>query len=162
MSDPQKATTSQDANGTDAKGEKFEGFSDVERAAMKDRAQELKKAARGSRGKKADPEVDVLEKIAEMPPADRDIAERLHAAIKANVPNLAPKLWYGQPAYAKDGKVVCFFQSADKFKTRYSTFGFNEAANLDDGTMWVTSFALMALTDADEKHLIELVKKAAS
>ncbi|AQA20868.1 hypothetical protein BTZ20_5350 [Rhodococcus sp. MTM3W5.2] len=138
------------------------GFTDDERAAMKEHAQELKTAARrGSRNAKADGEKDVLEKIAGMAESDRVMAERIHAIVRANAPDLAPKTWYGMPAYAKDGKVVCFFQSAEKFKARYATFGFNDTANLDDGTMWPTAFALTTLTDADEKRIGELVKKAA-
>jgi uncharacterized protein YdhG (YjbR/CyaY superfamily) len=141
----------------------YEGFTDEERAAMKERGQELKAATRrGSRGAKADGESDVLEKIAEMPEPDRAIAERIHAIIKASVPELSPKTWYGMPAYAKDGKVVCFFQSSHKFKTRYSTLGFNDSANLDDGTMWPTAFALTTLTDADEAKISALVKQAVS
>ena len=140
-----------------------EGWTDEERAAMKERARELKATARrGPRGKKVDEEDAVLAKIAEMPESDRAMAERVHAVIKANAPALSPKLWYGMPAYAKDGKVVCFFQSAHKFKSRYATFGFNDVANLDDGTMWPTSFALTELTAADEARLAELVKKAVS
>ena len=141
----------------------YEGFTDEERAAMKERGQELKSATRrGSRGAKADGESDVLEKIAEMPEPDRSIAERLHALIKATAPELSPKTWYGMPAYAKDGKVVCFFQSSHKFKTRYSTLGFNDSANLDDGTMWPTAFALTTLTAADEATISALVKQAVS
>ena len=124
---------------------------------MKERAKELK-AARG----KAEDETAVLEKIAEMSDADRAIAERVHAIVKANAPELSPKLWYGQPAYAKAGKVVCFFQPADKFGTRYSTFGFNDSAHLDDGTMWPTAYALTKLTPATEKQLATLIKKAVS
>ncbi|GAA5107954.1 iron chaperone [Nocardia iowensis] len=130
---------------------------------MKEHAQELKTAARrGPRAAKADGERDVLAKIAEMSDSDRTMAERLHAIIKANAPELSPKLWYGMPAYAKDGKVVCFFQSAEKFKARYATFGFNDIANLDDGTIWPTAFALTKLTAADEARIGELVKKAVS
>jgi uncharacterized protein YdhG (YjbR/CyaY superfamily) len=141
----------------------YEGFTDEERAAMKERTQELKAPTRrASRGAKPDGESDVLEKIAEMPEPDRAIAERLHAIIKASAPELSPKTWYGMPAYAKDGKVVCFFQSSHKFKTRYTTFGFNDSANLDDGTMWPTAFALTRLTAADEARISELVKKAVS
>ncbi|KRE67348.1 hypothetical protein ASG92_15210 [Arthrobacter sp. Soil736] len=139
----------------------YDGFTDEERAAMKERGQELKAATRrSSNGSKADGESDVLEKIAEMPEPDRAIAERLHAIIRASAPELTPKTWYGMPAYAKDGKVVCFFQSSHKFKTRYATFGFNDVADLDDGTMWPTSFALTTLTAADEERISELVKKA--
>ncbi len=139
------------------------GFTDEERAAMKERAQELKVAARrGPRAGKADGESDVLAKIAEMPEPDRAMAERLHAIIKASAPALSPKTWYGMPAYAKDGNVVCFFQSAQKFKTRYATFGFSDKANLDAGAMWPTAFALTELTDANEARIGALVKKAAS
>lgn len=130
---------------------------------MQERAREVKAASRrGARGSKADGEGDVLAKIAEMPEADRVIAERLHAIVKANAPELAPKTWYGMPAYARDGKVVCFFTSADKFKTRYATFGFNDDARLDDGAMWPTSFALKEMTPEVEARLAELVKKAVS
>jgi uncharacterized protein YdhG (YjbR/CyaY superfamily) len=140
---------------------KYEGFTDEERSAMKERASELKSAAR--RGKKAaDEESALLEKIAEMPEPERAMAERLHAIVKASAPTLAPKLWYGMPAYARDGKVVCFFQSAEKFKSRYATFGFNDTANIDEGTMWPTAFALMKLTADDEARIGALVKKAVS
>lgn len=135
----------------------FDGFTAEERTAMKDRARELKRTAT-----KEEDERDVLAKIAELSPADRATAERIHKIVAASAPELAPKLWYGMPAYAKDGKIVCFFQSADKFKARYSTFGFNDPANLDDGTMWPTSFAIMTLTAADEKTIAALVKKAVS
>lgn len=136
-------------------------FSDAERAAMKDHAQELKTAARrGSRASKMDGENDVLAKIAEMGESDRVLAERVHAVVKASAPDLAPKLWYGMPAYAQDGKVVCFFQSAAKFKSRYAILGFSDLAHLDDGTMWPTYFALTKLTAADEKKIGALVKKA--
>ena len=145
------------SKGTTVTGKKFEGFSDEERVAMKDRAQELKAAAR-----KADGESEVLAKIAEMLQPDRAIGERLHALIKASAPALTPKLWYGMPAYAKDGKVVCFFQCAQKFKTRYATLGFSDSANLDEGAMWPTSFALTELTAADEARIGALVKKAVS
>ncbi|MFI7443090.1 iron chaperone [Nonomuraea indica] len=141
---------------------KFDGFTDEERAAMKEHARELKTAARrGSRATKADGERDVLAKIAEMAEPDRVLAERVHDVITAAAPHLVPKLWYGMPAYAKDGKVVCFFQSAQKFKARYATLGFNDAAALDDGTMWPTSFALTELTAANEATIGELVKRAA-
>jgi uncharacterized protein YdhG (YjbR/CyaY superfamily) len=140
----------------------YGGFTDEERGAMKERARELKAGARRRpRAAKADEESDVLAKIAEMSEPDRAMAERLHAVIKANAPGLSPKLWYGMPAYAKDGKVVCFFQSAQKFKTRYATFGFNDEANLDEGTMWPTAFALTELTATDEARIGALVKKAA-
>jgi uncharacterized protein YdhG (YjbR/CyaY superfamily) len=151
------------AESTPATDKKFEGFTDEERGAMKERAQELKAAARGGqRGKKADEESAVIAKIAEMPEPDRAMAARLHAVIKASAPTLSPKLWYGMPAYARDGKVVCFFQPAQKFNTRYATFGFNDTANLDEGTMWPTAFALTELTAADEARIGELVKKATS
>ena len=132
------------------------GWTDEERAAIKEHAAELKKAA----GKKGDGEADILEKIAEMPDEDRVMAERIHAIVKEAAPELTSRTWYGMPAYAKDGKVVCFFQAAAKFKARYATFGFNDAASLDDGAMWATSFALTELTAADEKRIAELVKKA--
>jgi uncharacterized protein YdhG (YjbR/CyaY superfamily) len=134
---------------------KSEGFSDFEKAAMKERAQELKAAAN-----KADGENAVLEKIAEMAEPDRTMASRLHAIIKASAPGLSPKTWYGMPAYAKDDKVVCFFQGAQKFKTRYSTFGFSDEANLDEGNLWPTGFALKELTAAEEAKISALVKKA--
>ena len=130
---------------------------------MKERGQELKAAARrGPRAKKADGESDVLAKIAEMPEPDRAMAKRLHAIIKASAPALSPRLWYGMPAYAKDDKVVCFFQSAQKFKTRYATLGFSDAANLDEGALWPTAFALKELTAAEEARIGALVKKAVS
>ena len=148
---------------TTASDEQSEGFTDEERAAMKERAEELKAAAhRGPREGKADGEKDVLAKIAEMPEPDRAMAQRLHAIIRANAPVLAPKTWYGMPAYAKDGSVVCFFQTAQKFKTRYATFGFSDTANLDEGAMWPTAFALKALTSAEEARIGALVKKAVS
>jgi uncharacterized protein YdhG (YjbR/CyaY superfamily) len=137
------------------------GFTDDERAAMRERAQELKAARRRGPGAgEADGEGEVLAKIAEMPEPDRAMAERLHEIIKARAPTLAPRTWYGMPAYAKDGKVLCFFQSRRKFKTRYATFGFNDRANLDEGTMWPVAFALMELTPADEARIAALVKKA--
>lgn len=138
-----------------------EGFSDEERAAMKERAKELKAEARMNKDR-AEGERAALAKIAEMTEPDRGMAERLHAIISASVPALSPKTWYGMPAYAKDGKVVCFFQSAEKFKARYSTLGFSDEANLDDGSMWPTAFALRELTDVEEARITELVKKAAS
>jgi uncharacterized protein YdhG (YjbR/CyaY superfamily) len=134
-------------------------FSDEERDAMRERAKEQKAAAKRA-GAAADGESDVLAKIAEMPDADRVIGERLHVPIKASGPDLVPRLWYGQPAYARDGKVVCFFQGAQKFKTRYATLGFSDDAKLDDGTMWPTSFALTKLKAADEARIGALVKKA--
>jgi uncharacterized protein YdhG (YjbR/CyaY superfamily) len=150
MTDPQKAATP-----TTATNKTSEGWTDEERAAMKQRAQELKAG-------KADGEGAVLAKIAELPESDRAMAERLHAVIKASAPVLSPKLWYGMPAYAKDGKVVCFFQAAQKFNERYATFGFSDKANLDEGAMWPTAFALTELTAADEARIAALVKKAVS
>ena len=150
-----KKTTQKSAKSTTAK--KSHGFTDEERAAMKERARELKAEAR-----KADGERDVLAKIAEMPEPDRAIGKRLHAIIKASAPTLSPKTWYGMPAYAKGGKIVCFFQSAEKFKSRYATFGFSDEANLDEGAMWPTSFALKELTAAEEAKIGALVKKAVS
>ena len=137
------------------------GFTDEERAAMKERARELKTEARGKKGK-ADGESDVLAKIAEMPEPDRAMAKQLHAIVKDSAPDLSPRTWYGMPAYAKEGKVVCYFQGAHKFKSRYATFGFNDAANLDQGAMWPTSFALKELTAAEEARIGALVKKAVS
>ncbi len=133
------------------------GFTAEERAAMRERARELKAAAR-----KADGESEVLAKIAEMRPSDRAMAERIHAIVKATAPDLAPRTWYGMPAYAKDDKIVCFFRSAEKFKTRYATLGFSDKANLDNGAMWPTDFALTQLTAAEEKKIAALVKKAVS
>ncbi len=148
---------------TTATDKKSEGFTDEERAAMKERARELKaEARRGPRAGKPDGESDVLAKIAEMPNPDRAMAKRLHAIIKACAPALSPKTWYGMPAYAKDGKVLCFYQSAQKFKSRYPTFGFSDEANLDEGAMWPTSFALKELTAAEEARIGALVKKAVS
>jgi len=139
------------------------GFTDDEKAAMKERARELEaEARRGSRAGKADGEHDVLAKIAEMPEPDRAMAERLHAIVKASAPDLSPRTWYGMPAYARNGKVVCFFQSAQKFKARYATFGFSDTAMLDDGAMWPTAFALTMLTAEEEARFGELVKKAVS
>jgi|SRR5680860_177847 len=148
-----KKATQKSAKSTTASGKKSKGFTKEERAAMKERAQELKSEASES---------DVLAKIDEMPEPDRAMAKRLHAIIKASAPALSPKTWYGMPAYAKDGKIVCFFQSAAKFDSRYATFGFNDAANLDKGAMWPTTFALKELTAAEEKKIGALVKKAVS
>ncbi len=149
--------------GSTATNRTSEGFTDEERDAMKERAGELKAAARrGPRADRADGEGDVLAKIAEMPEPDRSMGERLHAIVKASAPDLSPRTWYGMPAYARDGKVVCFFQAASKFKVRYATLGFSDEANLDDGTMWPTAFALTELTAADEARIGELVKKAVS
>ena len=158
-----KKETQTSAKRTTITTKKSKGFTDDERAAMKEHAQELKaEARRGPRAKKADGERDVLAKIAEMPQPDRAMAERLHAIIKASAPALSPRTWYGMPAYAKDGNVVCFFQSGQKFKTRYATFGFSDKANLDDGALWPTAFALKGLTAAEEKKIAALVKKAVS
>ena len=151
------------AKSTTAKNKTYEGFTDEERSAMKERAKELKAPARrGSRGGKADGEGEVLAKIAEMAEPDRGLAERLHAVIKASAPGISSTTWYGMPAYAKDGKVICFFQPAQKFKTRYATLGFSDKANLDEGVMWPTSFALTELTAAEEARIGTLVKKAVS
>ena len=141
-------------------GKKTKVFSAEERAAMQERAREQKAEARRG-GAQADGESEVLAKIAEMPESDRVMAERIHAIVAEHAPTLSPKTWYGMPAYARDGKVICFFKAADKFKSRYATFGFEEAAKLDDGTMWATSWALTELTAADEKKIAALVKKAA-
>jgi uncharacterized protein YdhG (YjbR/CyaY superfamily) len=158
MPDPQKS-----AKSTTATGKTYDGFTDEERGAMKERAKELKAEARADKDKaEAEGERAVLAKIAEMPDPDRVLAERLHALIKASAPALSPRTWYGMPAYAKDGKVLCFFTPASKFKERYATFGFNATANLDEGTMWPTSFALTELTAADEARIGALVKKAVS
>ena len=139
------------------------GFTDAERAAMKERARELKAdARRGAGGGSADGETDLLAKIAEMHESDRAMAERLHAIVKASAPELAPRTWYGMPAYAKDGNVVCYFKPAQKFKTRYATLGFSDKANLDDGAMWPTEYALKKLTRADEARIRALVKQAVS
>jgi uncharacterized protein YdhG (YjbR/CyaY superfamily) len=158
---PAKKNTQKSTKSTTANNEKPKGFTDEERAAMKERAQELKTEARAKK-EKADGERDVLAKIAEMQEPDRAMAERLHAIVKASAPALSPRTWYGMPAYAKDGKVVCFFQSAEKFKTRYATFGFSDKANLDEGAMWPTSFALKELTAAEKARISALVKKAVS
>jgi len=158
-----KNDTGKSAKSTTAINKKFKGFTDEERVAMKERIQELKVGARrGPRADKADGESAVLAKIAEMPEPDRAMGKQLHAIIKAGAPALSPRLWYGMPAYAKDGNVVCFFQSAQKFKTRYATFGFSDKANLDQGAMWPTAFALTELTAADEARITALVKKAVS
>ena len=154
---PAKKGTQKSAKSTTATGKASKGFTDEERAAMRERAQELKAAARAG---KAGEESAVLEKIAAMPEPDRTMGERLHAIIKGSAPGLSPKLWYGMPAYAKDGNVVCFFQNAQKFKTRYSTLGFSDKAALDEGQMWPTSFALRELTPSEEARISALVKKA--
>jgi uncharacterized protein YdhG (YjbR/CyaY superfamily) len=153
-----KKATQKSAKSTAARGKKSKGFTAEERAAMKERAQELKAEAR-----KADGEAALLAKVAEMPKPDRDLAKRLHEIVKASAPALSPKTWYGMPAYANnDGKVVCYFTPASKFKERYATFGFNASANLDAGAMWPTSFALTKLTAAEEKKISALVKQAVS
>jgi uncharacterized protein YdhG (YjbR/CyaY superfamily) len=155
---PRKVTTGSPRRTTSASPR---GFTDDERAAMKERAAEMKaEARRVSRGSKADGEADLLAKVAEMPEADRVMAERLHAVVTATAPDLSPKTWYGMPAYAKEGKVVCFFQSAAKFKSRYATLGFSDAAQLDEGAMWPTSFALTKLDAAEEATIRALLKKA--
>jgi uncharacterized protein YdhG (YjbR/CyaY superfamily) len=154
-----KKGTQKSAESTTAAGKKFRGFTDEERAAMKERTRELKAEARAG---KVDGESAVLATIAAMSEPDRALGERLHAIIKAAAPALAPRLWYGMPAYARDGKVVCFFQSAAKFKTRYATFAFQHEANLDEGAMWPTAFALKKLTAAEEARIAALVKKAVS
>jgi len=158
-----KKETRKSARSATATGKAVKGFTDEERAAMQERAQELKaEARRGPRARKADGERDVLAKIAEMPEPDRAMAERLHAIIKTSAPALSPRTWYGMPAYAKDGNVVCFFQSAHRFKARYATFGFSDKANLDEGTMWPVAFALKQLTATGEVRIGALVKKAGS
>jgi hypothetical protein len=159
---PGKKATKKSAENTTAIGKTFKGFTDEERVAMQERVQELKAARPGPRADKADGESAVLAKIAEMPEPDRAMGKRVHAIIKTSAPTLSPRLWYGMPAYAKDGKVVCFFQSAQKFKTRYATLGFNEAANLDEGALWPVAFALKELTADEEARIGALVKKAVS
>ncbi|MFI0241820.1 iron chaperone [Streptomyces sp. NPDC016845] len=141
--------------------EKHEGFTAEEREAMKDRAKEVKSARRAKGGAKADTEPEVLAKIAEMDDADRVLAEKIHEIVRAAAPGLRPKLWYGMPAYARDGKIVCHFQCAGKFKSKYATLGFSDQAALDDGTMWPTAFALTKLSADDEKRIRELVRRAA-
>jgi hypothetical protein len=158
-----KKDTQKSAKSTTATSKKFKGFTDEERAAMKEYVQELKaSAARGARADKADGESTVLAKIAEMREPDRAMGKRLHAIIKASAPALTPRTWYGMPAYAKDGEVVCFFQPAQKFKTRYATLGFSDAANLDEGAMWPVVFALKELTATEEARISALVKRAVS
>ncbi len=155
--------TQKSAKSTTAINKKFTGFTDEERAAMKERVRELKTPAdRGPRADKDDGESAVLAKIAEMREPDRAMAKRLHAIIKASAPALSPRLWYGMPAYAKDDKVVCHFQDAQKFKTRYATLGFSDAANLDEGVMWPVAFALKELTATEETRISALVKRAVS
>jgi hypothetical protein len=158
-----KRDTQKSAKSATAINKKFKGFTDEERAAMKDRIQELKAAApRGARADKADGERAVLAKIAAMPEPDRTMGKRLHAIVKASAPALSPKLWYGNPAYARDEKVVCFFQSVQKFKTRYATFGFTDQAKLDEGALWPTAFALKEITATEGARISALVKKAVS
>ena len=162
MNQPAKKGTQKSAKSGAAINKKSKGFTDEERAAMKERSQELKAEARANKNK-AEGESDVLAKIAEMPEPERAMAKRLHEIIKTNAPTLSPKTWYGMPAYAnKDGKVVCFFQSAQKFKTRYASFGFSDEANLDEGAMWPVAFALKELTATEEAKIGALVKKAMS
>ena len=161
MSQPAKKGTRKSVKSATAIGKTSKGFTDEGRAAMKARAQELKAEARASKNK-ADWETDALAKIDAMQEPDRAMAKRLHAIIKANAPALSPKTWYGMPAYAKDGKVVCFFQSAQKFNTRYATFGFSDTARLDEGAVWPVAFALKELPPAEEVRISALVKKAAS
>jgi uncharacterized protein YdhG (YjbR/CyaY superfamily) len=152
---PTKKSTQKPAKSTAESGKRYKGFTDEEKSAMQDRVQEMKVS-------KADEESAVLAKIAELPESDRALAKRLHAVIKASAPALSPKLWYGMPAYAKNGKIVCHFQSAQKFKTRYATLGFSDQAKLDEGTMWPVAYALTKLTAADEARIGALVKKAVS
>ena len=156
-----KKDTQTSATSTTTTNKKVKGFADEERAAMKERAKELKAEARANKDK-AEGESDVLGKIAEMPEPERAMAKRLHEIITASAPALAPRLWYGMPAYAKDGKIVCFFQSAQKFNTRYATLGFSDMANIDEGAMWPTAFALTELTAAEEARIGALVKRAVS
>jgi uncharacterized protein YdhG (YjbR/CyaY superfamily) len=158
---PARKSTQRSAKRQTAPRNASKGFTAEERAAMKERARELKAEARADKDRAAG-ESALLAKIAEMPGPDRAMAERVHAIVKASAPALSPKTWYGMPAYAKDGKVVCYFQSAEKFKSRYATFGFSDEANLDEGAMWPTSFALKELTAADEARIRALVKKAVS
>jgi uncharacterized protein YdhG (YjbR/CyaY superfamily) len=158
---PAKKGTQQSAKGGSATGKQSDGWTEAERAAMRERAKEMKAEARRG-AKAADGEKEVLAKIAEMPEPDSSLATRLHAIVMASAPDLVPRTWYGMPAYAKDGKVVCFFQPASKFDSRYATLGFNDAASLDEGAMWPTAFALMELTAAEENQIGALVKKAVS
>ena len=158
-----KKSADKSARKRSASAGKLEGFTAEEKAAMKDRVAEMKAAARRrSGGENADPDAEVLAKIAEMPAPDRAIGNRIHAIVKASAPMLTPRLWYGMPAYAKDDKVVCFFQSAHKFKSRYATFGFSDKANLDEGAVWPVAFAVKDLTSDAEAKIAALVKKAVS
>ena len=163
MADRQAARKGTRQSAKSTTGKESKGFTDEERAAMRERARELKAAGRrGPAAAKADGESEVLAKIAEMVEPDRAMAERLHAIVKASAPGLSPRTWYGMPAYAKDGNVVCFFKSAQKFKTRYATFGFSDKANLDEGAMWPVEFALTSWTGTEQKRISELVKRATS
>jgi uncharacterized protein YdhG (YjbR/CyaY superfamily) len=159
---PKKTTKKSTSRTTKKPTKKAGGFTADEKAAMQERARELKSESRRAAGGKDDGERDMLAKIAGMKGSDKAMATRLHAIIKANAPDLAPRTWYGMPAYSKDGKVLCFFQSAQKFKSRYATLGFSDRASLDDGAMWPTTFALKELTSAEEKRIVALVKKAVS
>ena len=160
---PTKKGTQTSASSTTSTKKRYEGFTDEEKAAMQDRVQEMKTdGRRASRADKADGESELLAKVAEMPASDRAMAKRLHAIVKAAAPGLSPTTWYGMPAYTKDGKVVCFFQSAQKFKSRYATFGFSDKANLDEGGLWPVAYAVKDLTGAEEAKIAALVKKAAS
>jgi hypothetical protein len=163
---PAKKGLQKPAKSSTAVKKRYEGFTDEEKAAMQDRVKEMKVAgrrgARADEGDAADAEGEVLAKIAEMPASDRALGKRLHGVIMASAPALTPRLWYGMPAYAKDGKIVCHFQAAQKFKTRYATLGFSDAANLDEGNMWPNAYALTTLTAADEARIGALVKKAVS
>ena len=161
MSQNERNSTQKSASSAAASNKKSRGFTDEERAAMKERAREQQAEARANKDRE-EGESDVLAKIAEMPEPDRTMAMRIHEIIKASAPVLMPKTWYGMPAYAKNGKIVCFFQTAQKFKTRYATLGFNDAANLDEGSMWPVAFALTELTPAEEARISALVKKAVS
>jgi hypothetical protein len=161
MSQRDKNGAQESAKSTAATNKKSKGFTDEEQAAMKERAKELKAEARANKNK-AEGESDVLAKIAEMPEPERTMAQRLHEIITTSAPVLSPKTWYGMPAYARDGKIVCFFQSAHKFNSRYATLGFSDTANLDEGAMWPTSFALKELTATEEEKIVALVKQAAS
>ncbi|MCX5079406.1 MULTISPECIES: DUF1801 domain-containing protein [Streptomyces] len=167
MTNTQRTTKSatksaRSTTGTAAADKTYDGFTEEERGAMKERAKELKASSRrGSRTAKADGDSEVRAKISEMPEADRVIAERIHEIVRTSAPDLAPKLWYGMPAYARDGKVVCFFQSAQKFKSRYATLGFSDLAKLDDGTMWPSAYALTELNADGEARIGELIKRAA-
>ncbi len=160
MAERSTATKDTSRSARSTTGKASNGFTDEERAAMKERVRELKASAGRGKADKADGEGELMAKISEMQASDRALAERLHAVITASAPDLAPRTWYGMPAYAKDGNVVCFFQSAQKFKTRYATLGFSDKAHLDDGTMWPTTYALQELTAANEARIVGLLKRA--